>query len=509
LKFKELNSLPLGADIDRWFASYHHHYQLPDNFTQHIDLNLVSDLRYPRDFPQELPGNGDSALENRISLTHNEEKTHASIDIGYYINLLKRNPLEDNTDAVHRFPEIRYSLTETQAWNSGFYGGFDLNYVNFARESYSYDELNPASDILANPDVGFVKHDRDGEFNPKDDLIRTGQRLDVVPYLTYPFHLGKALDIQPKLSYRETQYRFNTRSTDLNASNYTPSAARRYFRTDLSAKTQFSRVYSIGDGKENPVAYKHTFEPELIYSSIPWSRRPNHPFFGKFQENQPFYRMQDPVTDRDLLGDKKLQFDYNDRIYDLKTLTYVLNNRIVNKWIDGTTSSYRQVFSFKISQSYDFVEAGNDRAHPWSDILALVETRFLYFDTYTQVNYFPYERESNFDTRVRLRDLSNNFIETGYIRKFTYDENRQLDFKNRTETLRLGIGTSLKYLDLTGDLGYDFVTYKINSWGYQAQFKPPGKCWVIDVRHRQEAGARPSINFSFNLNFGGSEKGIF
>ncbi|MES2856458.1 MAG: LPS assembly protein LptD, partial [Bdellovibrionota bacterium] len=106
----EVAGQDVGSRSNRWFVNYKHSYELPDGFIQKTKLAFASDLRYPHDFPQELKGRGEPALENRFSLTKNTERTHASMDAAYYINMLQANPIAGNGDAVHRWPEIRYSL---------------------------------------------------------------------------------------------------------------------------------------------------------------------------------------------------------------------------------------------------------------------------------------------------------------------------------------------------------------------------------------------------------------
>jgi LPS-assembly protein len=105
-KGRDMTNKPLN----RWHLKYDHQYELPDNFTHRLNVRLISDLRYPRDFSNEIDGWRDSAIENRMSLTKNTESSHLSADAAYYTNMIKYDPLSENLDAVHRFPEMKYSL---------------------------------------------------------------------------------------------------------------------------------------------------------------------------------------------------------------------------------------------------------------------------------------------------------------------------------------------------------------------------------------------------------------
>ncbi|MCB0413669.1 MAG: LPS-assembly protein LptD, partial [Bdellovibrionales bacterium] len=213
--------------LDRWFVTYNHHYELPNQFIQRFNLATISDLRYLRDYPEEIEGHGNPALENKASITKNWEKAHFSVESDYYINLLKEDPLIKNTDAVHRFPEIHYSLINRKINDSNFFYNMDFKYVNFTRNSYSYDDVktqaeyqNDINNCLSNPDndsaycqnhVGRIKDTPDGSFDPNLDIIRTGQRLIFDSTLYYPLHYKNILDILPSLTYQEARYIFSTK----------------------------------------------------------------------------------------------------------------------------------------------------------------------------------------------------------------------------------------------------------------------------------------------------------
>ena len=142
---------------DRAFAKYDHYYTLPNDFVHRTNLAFASDLRYSRDFPKELTGHKDPALENRISLSQNTERQHRSIESAYYMNLLKEDPGANNDDAVHRLPEINVSYMDRRIGESNFYWGLDFNFVKFARHRFSYDTF---SEIDANPATREIFYDR-------------------------------------------------------------------------------------------------------------------------------------------------------------------------------------------------------------------------------------------------------------------------------------------------------------------------------------------------------------
>lgn len=508
----DYGSAGITDDLDRWYLDYSHYYDLPDNFIQRVDLRQISDLRYIRDFPDEVEGQGDPSLENRISLTKNFQGQHLSAEASYHHNLLKSYPLSDNGDAVHRFPEIRYSATEKRVLGSSLLFTFDSTYTNFSRNDYSYDDL-----ITAGGCPGGVarcagltsdgKIRRDGQFDSdyglgSGDLIRTGQRLELRPSLSLPFQAFNVFDIVPRVSYREMQYRFNL-DEDGSGGNYSNSAAQRYIETDISARTKFSRVYGSLESPQS-VRVKHEFEPEVGFSNIPWVRRADHEFFGEFA-GQNSSRIFEPISDQDLFGRNRLQFDYQDRVFDKKLLNFGIANRITRKrWRNGIPG-YERIGMLRLSQAYDLYEAKTEKPQPWSAVRGLLNVRLDNFETYTEASHNGYAKVTNTSSRVRLFNSWGNFVQASYERIYVIDEDNKVTSRNQTENIGFGAGFRSRYLDASGQVDYSAITHKVVSWQYVADLKPPGNCWMIRLGHRQVIGGDPEFRFNMSFDFGGEE----
>ena len=489
---------------DRWFLTYDHYYELPDNYVQRANINQISDLRYTRDFPDEIKGHGDSALENEVSLTKTTENQYASAEVDVYYNLLKTYPFQPNDDAVHRFPELRYSVKEQRLFDNGPLVRLDVNYVNFARGKWGYDDLSAAKTPLNLGPHGEIQ--RDGKFDPITDTWRTGQRLDLQPAISMPFQLWKKFDIMPSVLFRETQYRFDISRPVDEAGGFSGTAARRYMQTDIKAKTEFSRVF--GDLSDpQGLRWKHSIEPEIGYSHIPWMRTPNHPFFGNFKGLK-YSRQFDPVSDSDIKSiNTGIQFDYNDRTFERRLINYALTNRITRKfWKDGTPD-YKTVVLFRVGQFYDFNEAQSGStahdAHPWSSIDSLLDVRMDHFETYTVSSYNPYAHRNNIFTRLRGMLTPKNFLEVSYTENVIINNDDEVVPNSETRNYGVGAGVVTKYFDLGGSIDYSDITHKIQSWSYVLNIRPPGRCWVIHVEHVQNLGGSPKIKASLSFDFGG------
>ncbi|WP_413291422.1 LPS-assembly protein LptD [Bdellovibrio sp. HCB337] len=501
-----------GSDINRWFARYDHYYDMPSEYTQRAQINVASDLQYPKDFPEETLNHGDPAMDNRFSLTKNSFDQHFSVDSSYYINMLQSNPLATNTNAVHRFPEIRFSQAQQKIANSQFLYSYHLNYMNFARAGQSFDNLSNNGTVrfptntCGNPDYDkdpTCKLNQDGTFNPTEDLIRTGQRFDATGVVYRPFTMGGYADILPAISYRETQYLFNIEEDRHNV--------RRYARATVSAKTTLSRIFEDAEGGPKTDKYKHDFQPEIIATAIPWLDHAKHPFFGSASEPDGTFYYSDTLTDSATESPYGIQFDYHDRVYDRGLITFVLTNKVTQKKWLGDNPQYLQIVNFKLFQSYDTYQANlkNPTRDPWSDLYAVLDMRLRQFQTYTTLTYLPDVQVTNISSRIRLSNDYGQFFQLQLTK--TYDREAQDIARSRVEDYTFAAGFTSGPLNLMGKVVYDANwannnRKKIKSWAYVAQLKPPGECWMINITQYLPTGGDTKTFLDFVFSFDGVPK---
>ncbi len=518
----------VNGNIDRWFVNYDHLYDMPEDYVHRAELHMVSDLRYTRDFPEEILGHGDPALENKTSITKTTDSHYFSAEADLYTNLLRTYPLAKNEDAVHRAPELRYTLKEQTLGETGIVVGLNVDYVNFARSTYGYDDLEPCAPgdtfcISPLAPLGSPKPEgadlpggairRDGVFNGTTtfagktiplDLQRTGQRLNVQPTIAYPFQIARRFDILPYVTYRETQYRFDVPIGPDGNPAFSSTAARRYLETTVLARTELTRVYGdLSDPKS--MRWKHSIEPQVGYSQIPILRKPQHPFFGDY-DGQQYSRQFEPLSDKDLGNPSTgVQFDYNDRTYEKRVVNFALNNRITRKIWNGQGSDYLTTLRFNISQSYDFNESHRKvHAHPWSNIDSLVEARLEHFETYTTFSYNPYARKTNTSTRVKALLTPKTFAQVAFTQSFLLNEDDYSLVQNgETRSYALGAGFTLRYLEVVSAVDINDITHKVQAWSYGLRIRPPGNCWVIQIEQTLNQGGDPKIQGSLNFDFGG------
>ncbi len=507
-----------GKLMDRWFLRYQHYHELPDGYVQRSKVNLASDLQYSKDFPLETLNFGDSAMENRFSLTKNTKNQHWSAAGDYYINMMKSDPLAGNEDAVHRLPELRFSQTPQNIADSEWMYSVDLDYVNFTRAGPAYDQMVGPTTINGSTIryVGNTCNDPNYDQSPNckrlytrgydstTDLIRTGQRLDFQPTIYRSYSVMNGIDITPKVSYRETNYQFNVGTDNTNV--------RRYFRTELNNRMTFSGVY--GDLKDPKSSrYKHEIIPEVTYTAIPWLDHKTHAFFGNSQQTETPFTSRDNIGDGDLGTNYGLQFDYYDRVFDRNLVTFSVTNRIIEKrWI-GDRPSYRQIMAFKLAQSYDAYQAtaGGSNKQAWSDLAASLTISLDHFQTNSTFNYFPQQNVTNISSRARITNDDGKFFQAGLTKQYPIVPGQDTDSTKRVEDYTLSSGFISSYLNLMGRVVYNANSAnagnnKIKSWAYIAQFKPPGDCWYITFIQDHVTGGDTNLKLGFEFTFDGVPK---
>ncbi len=485
--------------VDRWFTTYSHYYDLPNDFVQRTQLNLVGDLRYVRDFTEDIRGHGNSSLENRISLTQNKEFRHFSIDTAHYQNLIKANPSDGNADAVHRFPEVRYSVVERPLNLGNLTFRIDTKYTNFARSGFSYDDVDDPS---VNPALSgrAPSSKRDGKFDPNIDLIRAGQRFEFVPNVSYPLKWGRYIDVLPEFSFHESDYFFGLENQ--------PSIRRGYARANVSMRTKINGFWNDSDPNPEATRFKHEIVPEITSTSIPYlDQTPSSLSF--FDPEGTIARRNRPLNDNDFLT-RRIQFDYDDRIYDRNSITLSLTNKLIRKrWTSGK-AKYDQIARFLIYQSYDIYEIyRSDNPKPLSDLTSVLELNLDHIDLGFQLDYHPYHNITDTTSSLVRLKSSHGYVQTEYTyTNVVSDDTTDVPYQRRSESLAFGLGTSQTYFILGGKItlnakpegGYNFDVVK---WNYDLTLLLPGNCWAILWSHSHDVGADTKVFLSFEFKFDG------
>jgi LPS-assembly protein len=481
------------ANFNRWYFDYTHYYELPEGYVQRAKLMNISDLQYPNDdLNQEFENYADAAIDNRISLSKNTNDEHFAIDSSYYINLLKENPIGSNEDAVQRFPEISYSRKLSKLFDSDFLFKLDVKFSNFTRSGFAYDDIEIDA-ATSKRKLGAV----DGIFNDNIDLIRTGQRLDIKPYITRPFTLGPYLSLNPSLQLRDTYYNFNIgEKANIN---------RKYIRAEISAKNIASQVYEISPAHiDKKDLVKHEIQSEVKYTTIPWINQPDHPFFGRAKVSEVGFAGQQFVSDSDLDLNTGLQFDYEDRLYDRKLVTFSIANLLTSKIWNERNPEYFQFLNWKLSQSFDAFqdEKGDPNKQPLTELASELRINFKRVSLLQQAYYFPFQQVTNTNTTIKLTNVRNDAISLRYANTYAISPGVEVDPKSRVENYTVVGRVYSKYVDwITYAIYNPKTSPKFQQLSNGIELKVPGDCLSLMIFHNYDS-TKPKDPQSYGFNFG-------
>ena len=538
LGVNQANGRTAESSVPRYGIHYDHHFILPEDYVQNVNINFAKDTNFVYDFPRDLSGSGETALENRASLAKNTEDSHSSVDVDIYQNLLKADPIGQDDQTVHRVPEFEYSLMPQHLFGSNFIASFNTSYLNLARASKGYD-APPGQTMFVTGASGY--------------RYRTGQRLILHPDLIYPINIGKVLDILPKVEYTEADYSFGYSGK--------PTTSRRFFRTSLQTKTRFSSVFGEDDPKGIHHKYKHEIEPDITYTYVPYLSQEEHQFFGSSEfAFQPHYASGQPVTEYD-----DLQFDYQDRLIDKNLITIGVTNKWIRKTLPNvvdekdsisnpdfvkdtnpqpaaTTNTYQQIVRHRLTQSFDFDNANepdNQRIkdfqnggyvldtslnqpklvpnpkQPWSEIRSLLDVTLSNFIFSSDISYYPYQTAATDSTSITLKDSRSDAISLSYSQGFAIQSpttaaaaaNGSVPQTNlvssRSDAASLSAYFTTTYIDASVILSYDIINRNLTSEALNTLIKPPGRCWGINFAISQTIlQPKPTYTIVLPIYFG-------
>ena len=293
----------------------------------------------------------------------------------------------------------------------------------------------------------------------------TAQRVDLHPTISLPLNPGGYFELTPSAGGRETFYWLNNQPKD----SY-------YDRTlyDLNADitTTFVRIipWDEGGAEQGFEKMKHTIRPKITYTYIP----------AVVQDDLP-------------------SFDGVDRIAARSTFTYSLNSILTGKFIDGSSSSYRDFVYLDLSQSYDINEAtrklvsATDQNKPFSDVSGEVRLQPVSWTLITAKGmYDTYEDWMNqYDASLGLWDRRGDRLDVSY--RYT----RNPSPAKATEYLDLSLRLKLTQpVDLTYRNRYSYSDQNTIEAVYGLEYQH--QCWGAQLTYTERLEEKV-IFLTFNL----------
>jgi LPS-assembly protein len=279
-----------NRDADRWVASLRHEEVITPRLVLKADVARVSDDTFLSEFGNTLDERSRQRLESNISLTQRWEKWNFVGRLFFYEDLTTDKAIE-----LQRLPELRLS-----AFKQPFPG---LPGLLFELDS-SYDN--------------FVR-----------DIGSEGQRLDLMPRLSYPWSPGGLFTLTPRVGIRETIYDTQVVGTKVDRGFVVEDTRKELtVRSLVEAGADFdARAYRVFDldGALGIQKLQHLIEPRVSYNFLG----------GDDSKNLP-------------------QWDGIDIVRPSQTVTYSLTNRVKAREVgqDDRPGRVWELIRFTLSQTY-------------------------------------------------------------------------------------------------------------------------------------------------------------
>jgi LPS-assembly protein len=443
--FRDDGEQVLRTNNSRYWFRMSHHQPVPLGFFAKLDLDVVKDQDYLKEFREGYMGYDDTNEAFRIMFRrhlndYNDPIRTNRLNLNrlwpsYSLNFEPRwnhdSRREINTsDTLQRLPLISFDGTKQKMMASPFYFDLASQYNYFWRDSGT-----------------------------------RGQRLDLQPRLYLPFRVQNYLTIEPSAGYRQTLYRLdeNNFADDPDADRW---SHRQLFDTRLELFTEIEKVYGLEGWQFEKI--KHRIRPQITHEFISNSKQSNLP-----------------------------RFDALDRIDETNTVTYALTNTLTSKsstgrtvqsnqdlpinrgaWLQRTDGfQYNDFFRLKIQHGYDF-EQSTRPFLPISAKLDIDPRRYVTIDADAQYSVYDNKFLSH-NIQGTLRDNRGDFLSVTYRYQRESEETNSIrDIDNITG--RLGVQLT-DTLSVEGTNSYNFETDQRTLTRFEFSYKP--QCWALHANY--------------------------
>lgn len=444
----------LRENSDRYWFRMKLDQELPADFDAKLDLDIVSDQDYLREFSsgytgydaakkyfesefgRDIDDENDFIRENTLNINKIWTQYSFNAELLWYDNVVNRRQKE--TDAtLQQLPVITFNALKQSVLDNRLFMNMDSEFSNFYR--------------------------RDG---------MTGQRLDIHPRLYLPMHYNNYFTFEPSAGFRQTYWYLDRTEDDMSGREEYDYQHREIYDLRAELSTDLFRVYQ-GTGSVDKI--KHTLIPRLEYSYIPDVDQTQYP-----------------------------DFDDTDQIEPENLMTFSITNLLISKtqaagepnapesagYPDGSSglNSYNQFLWFKVEQSYDFNLENDPGEKPFTPLLAelnLTPAELLSFHAETEWNHDS-GHFSTFNAYCKIRNSRRDHFMIDY--RYTRNKNQtvNIDFKTAVTSTISVFGNYERNIEDSEDIEKKFGCL------YRAQ------CWAFELFYKDKDDDR-NIGFMVNL----------
>ena len=464
----------LRPNSDRYWFRMKHNQALPAGFSGYLDLDIVRDQDYLREFTsgytgfdhtekifnkffgREIDEYTDTVRVNRFYAGKAWSNYSLNADMRWYDDIIDRTHLKTKT-FLQKLPLVEFNGLKQELLQSPFFFDLDSEYTHFFR----------------------IKGQR-------------GQRVDLYPRLYFPTSIGNYLAFEPSLGFRTTTWHIYHEQTG------STNPARTFFRHIYDYRFDFSsEVYRIFDVRTQMDPAQQIFrgfdipsERELNLGIIP-DFDPGAIGVDKIKHSlrpQVIYNFTPKIDQSEYPT-----FDGLDRIGEIRSLTYSLTNTLTARSLNPSSANaalsqqgsaappsytYNQLAYLKLEQSYDINEATADKIikRPFSNITADLQFNpSKYLALQADAQWSPYD---------------NRIVAHNELVKITDKRGDNLSMEHRYAWLQSESFYAQLYIKLNSRLAaraeYEVDMRTDNKIRSNLGFSYTKQCWSFDVYYVDE-----------------------
>lgn len=439
----------LRTNSDRYWFRMKHNQTFSSGYTAKLDLDVVSDQDYLREFRGMYMGYDDSNMNyykyfgrdlddyndpvrtNRLNVSKYWSGYALNAETRWYDNVVARQS-GGTDDSLQRLPYVQFYGSKKYLFQTPFFVDFDTEFANFYR--------------------------KDGT---------KGQRADVYPRLSFPWRYQQYFTFEPSIGLRETLWYSD--SNENAPTDARSSQSRSLYDVGASLSSEVYHVFQVNGDRIDRI--KHTLMPRISYSYIPETSQSLYPYF-----------------------------DQLDRIREQNLITGSLTNTFISKLKPPEDMpdrnpkspppySYREFLRFLVEQSYDMGQTDRGDSNPLLPLYGEIQLepyRFLAFQADAEWSHDSGDFKSR-NVGTMISDIRGDrlFVEYRYE---THDSESVYTnlMVNLTDRLKTYMDYEQNILDsrrIQSGLGMR----------YQSQ------CWSVDLRYIDEVDDRKYV-FLVNLS---------
>jgi LPS-assembly protein len=462
----------LRKNATRYWLRGSHHQKMPYGISAQLDLDLVSDQDYTREFKtgymgwgaskdyfeevfnRDLDDYNDPVRTNRLNFNKLWPRYSLNAQLRYDLDSTIRNSKKPDT-TLQQLPLINFDAVKQRITTSPFFYNLNSQYLYY----WSADS-------------------------------KRTQRLDAHPRLYLPFKFKSFFSLEPSVGYRGTLWY-------LDKKEFGPEGNKKFYSRGVydTRVDFFTEVFNIFRTEGKTVeAVKHTVRPRIIHTFIP----------DKDQDDLP-------------------NFDSVDRIDNQNLLTYSLTNTLTAKTrkegsfgidrrinpdkvtvLDTPTDySYNDFLRFELEQSYDINEAKEkDPDKPFSPIGARLDFfpgKYIALDADALWSVYDYKFLSH-NIGANLWDRRGDRLQVEYRYTRESDEIALNEAKSIYGNLQVKVTNRIR---VSGLYEYNFLDKTRVQSGVGLNYT--ADCWSFEGRmvNKVNVGDQNDINWEFKIKLHG------